>query len=152
MRVHVVVLISGLLACSPRSSPRGSESAALEYAAMPGGLDLPFSGLVRVGPTLYLSGQLGTDSLGHLVAGGIVPETAQALENVRALVEGHGSSMDRVVKCTVMLADIAEWAAMNREYVRHFGSRRPARSAFGTGGLAMGARVEIECVAVASAG
>src|SRR4051794_33229968 len=134
MRVHLVVLAAGLVACGPGNAPQGFDSPALEYAAMPGALDLPFSGLVRVGPTLYLSGQLGTDSLGHLVPGGIVPETARALENVRALVEAHESSMDRVVKCTVMLADIGEWAAMNREYVRHFGSRRPARSAFGTGG------------------
>jgi enamine deaminase RidA (YjgF/YER057c/UK114 family) len=67
------------------------------------------------------------------------------------LLEGHGSGMDRVVKCTVMLADIGEWAAMNREYVRHFPARPPARSAFGTSGLALGARVEIECLAVAGA-
>ena len=63
------------------------------------------------------------------------------------MLEAHGSSMDRVVKCTVMLADIGEWGVMNQEYVRHFPSRRPARSAFGTSGLALGARVEVECLA-----
>jgi enamine deaminase RidA (YjgF/YER057c/UK114 family) len=98
---------------------------------------------------LYLSGQLGTDSTGRLVPGGIGPETAQALANIRALLEANGSSLDRVVKCTAMLADIAEWGAMNREYVRQFGRHRPARSAFGTGGLALGARIELECTALA---
>jgi enamine deaminase RidA (YjgF/YER057c/UK114 family) len=115
---------------------------------MPGRTDLPFSAVVRVGHVLYLSGQLGTDSTGRLVPGGIGPETAQALANIRALLEGQGSGMDRVVKCTAMLADMREWGAMNQEYVRHFPARLPARSAFGTSGLALGARIELECQAL----
>jgi enamine deaminase RidA (YjgF/YER057c/UK114 family) len=98
---------------------------------------------------LYLSGQLGTDSTGRLVPGGIGPETAQALANIRALLESHGSSLDRVIKCTAMLADMAEWGAMNQEYMPFFTAHRPARSAFGTTGLAMGARIELECTALA---
>ena len=97
---------------------------------------------------LYLSGQLGTDSTGNLVAGGIAPETQQAMENIRAVVERHGSSMNRVAKCLVMLADMREWGAMNAVYVSFFPERLPARSAMGASGLALGARVEIECVAV----
>ncbi|HUR95780.1 MAG TPA: RidA family protein [Gemmatimonadales bacterium] len=117
---------------------------------MPGRRDLPFSAAVRVGPMLFLSGQLGTDSTGRLVDGGVGPQTAQALENVRHLVESEGSGMDRVVKCTAMLADMAEWPAMNQEYVRHFpAGKLPARSAFGASGLALGARIEMECLAVA---
>jgi reactive intermediate/imine deaminase len=96
---------------------------------------------------LYLSGQLGTDSTGNLIAGGIEPETRQALENIRGLLIQNGSSLDRVVKCTVMLADIREWPLMNQAYVSYFSSHLPARSAFGTSGLALGARVEIECQA-----
>ena len=69
---------------------------------------------------LYLSGQLGTDSTGRLVPGGIGPETAQALAEHSRAARGPGSGMDRVVKCTAMLADMAEWGAMNQEYVRHF--------------------------------
>lgn len=119
---------------------------------MPGRTDLPFSAVVRAGPMLYLSGQLGTDSTGRLVAGGVGPETDQALTNVRALLEREGSGMDRVVRCTAMLADMSEWGEMNRVYVRHFpAGRLPARSAFGAGGLALGARVEIECTAMAGA-
>jgi 2-iminobutanoate/2-iminopropanoate deaminase len=114
---------------------------------MPGQVSLPFSEAVRQGNLLYLSGQLGTDSTGHLVSGGIRAETRQALTNIAAVLQRHGSSMDKVVKCTVMLADIKDWAAMNEVYLTFFRSHRPARSAFGTGGLAMGARLELECMA-----
>ncbi|MEP6687677.1 MAG: RidA family protein [Gemmatimonadales bacterium] len=116
---------------------------------MPGNLPLPFSAAVRAGPMIYLSGQLGTDSTGHLVPGGIGPETAQALANIRTLLAAQGSGMERVVKCTVMLADMMEWPAMNVEYARHFPGGFPARSAFGATGLALGARVELECLALA---
>lgn len=144
-----LLLLILALACRPAGGDRAAEPPALEFAAMPGPADLPFSALVRVGPMLYLSGQLGTDTLGMLVPGGIGPETRQALDNIRRLLQAHGSGMDRVVKCTAMLADMAEWGAMNKEYVRHFPAKRPARSAFGTSGLALGARVELECTAVA---
>jgi 2-iminobutanoate/2-iminopropanoate deaminase len=108
---------------------------------------LPFSPAVRVGHMLYLSGQLGTDSTGRLVAGGIEAETRQTLTNIKKLLEANGSGMDRVVKCLVMLADIGEWARMNSVYVTFFRNNKPARSAFGATGLALGARTEIECIA-----
>lgn len=110
-------------------------------------LKLPFSEAVRVGPMLYLSGAMGIDGTGALVPGGIEAETRQALANIRSVLERHGSSMDRVIKCTAMLADMGEWAAMNRVYVEHFPKNLPARSAFGASGLALGGRVEIECTA-----
>jgi reactive intermediate/imine deaminase len=94
---------------------------------------------------LYLSGQIGTDASGGLVPGGIEAETRRTLENIRAVLEANGSSMDRVVKCTAMLADIGEWAAMNKVYVTYFKEPFPARSAFGASGLALGARLELEC-------
>jgi reactive intermediate/imine deaminase len=84
-----------------------------------------------------------------LVPGGIEAETRQTLENIRAIVEESGSSLDRVVKCTVMMADMAEWPRMNAIYAAFFPNPKPARSAFGTTGLALGARVEIECIAAA---
>jgi 2-iminobutanoate/2-iminopropanoate deaminase len=121
------------------------------FVPVEGTTSLPFSAAVRVGDMLYLSGQLGTDSTGALVKGGIGPETRQAMENIRQVLEANGSSMDRVVKCLVMLADMAEWGAMNRVYVTFFPDHLPARSAMGASGLALGARVEIECIAVADA-
>ena len=70
------------------------------------------------------------------------------MENIRGVLALHGSSLDRVVKCTVFMADIKEWASMNEVYVTFFdASRRPARSAMGASGLALDARVEIECLA-----
>ena len=110
-------------------------------------MKLPFSEAVRVGSMLYLSGAIGLDETGTLVPGGIEAETRQALANIRAILERHGSSMDRVIKCTAMLADMAEWPAMNRVYVEDFPTNLPARSAFGASGLALGCRVEIEVLA-----
>lgn len=115
------------------------------FAAIPG---LPFSEAVEVGDWLFLSGQIGTDTNGKLVAGGIAAETRHALVNIQRVLAHHGSSMDRVVKATVMLADMAEWKAMNVEYIKFFPRNPPARSAMGCNGLAMGARVEIECIAL----
>src|SRR4026209_1460346 len=107
----------------------------------PAAASLPFSPAVRVGNLLYLSGQLGTGITG-LVAGGIEAETRQALTNIKRLLEANGSSMDHVVKCLVMLADIGEWARMNSVYVTFFPVHKPARSAFGATGLALGGRLE----------
>lgn len=109
----------------------------------------PFSPAVRVGNLLFLSGQVGTkaDASGALVPGGIQPETRQTLENIRSLLTTLGSSMDKVVKCTVFLADMSEWGAMNEVYVTFFPKNKPARSAMGASGLALNARVEIECIA-----
>jgi reactive intermediate/imine deaminase len=116
-----------------------------EYIPVAAGAKLPFSAAVRVGSLLILSGQLGTDSSGTLAPGGIAPETRQALENIRRILAANGSSLDHVVKCTVMLADMQEWGAMNEVYVTFFPTHLPARSAFGASGLARNARVELEC-------
>ena len=110
--------------------------------------DLPFSEAVSVGNMLYLSGQSGIDSSMKLVSGGIVAETRQVMVNIKATLERYGSSLDHVIKVTVMLADISEWEEMNSVYVQFFSKHLPARSALGANGLAMGARVEIECIAV----
>ena len=120
----------------------------VEYYTSENMKGLPFSAAVRVGKMLYLSGQIGIDNSGKLVAGGIGAETRQTLENIRATLEQYGSSLDHVIKATVMLADMSEWSEMNKVYVTFFGKHLPARSALGANGLALGARVEIECIAV----
>lgn len=106
----------------------------------------PFSRAVRVGDTLYLSGALGIKDR-QLAEGGVGPETAQALENIKASLAEHGLGMEDVVKCTVFLADIADFSAMNEVYMQAFAPPRPARSALGVSGLALQANVEIECLA-----
>jgi reactive intermediate/imine deaminase len=109
---------------------------------------LPFSEAVRVDDTLYLSGQIGIEpGTMKVVPGGIREEARQALTNIKASLEAHGYAMRDVVKCTVMLADIAEWAAFNEVYKTFFAAPYPARSALGASGLALGARVEVECIA-----
>lgn len=119
-----------------------------EFMTLGSTLPYPFSPVVRVGDMLYLSGQIGTDSAGRVVPGGIQAETRQALNNIRDIVTRSGSSMDRVVKCTVMMADMKEWPLMNEVYATYFPDHKPARSALGATGLALNARVEIECWAV----
>lgn len=120
------------------------------YLNMPGmeDLDLPFSSAVRVDNMLYLSGALGNvPGTLNLAEGGIEGETRQTMNNITAVLEQFGTSMDKVVKCTVFLADMAEWGAMNEVYKTYF-ENPPARSALGVSGLALDARVEIECLAV----
>lgn len=120
----------------------------IEFIKATSGPDRPFSPAVRANGFLILSGQIGTDTSGVVVPGGIVPETRQTMENIKRVLEQNGSSMDQVVKCTVFMADMKEWPTMNEVYVTFFDkTRRPARSAMGASGLALNARVEIECLA-----
>lgn len=145
------VPILGLALCLPMAHMVMAQSTpAVEYLQNPAtaGSRLPFSEAVRVGNLLFLSGQLGIKpGAREVVPGGIQAETRQTMENIKDTLARHGSSMDRVVKCTVFLADMAEWKAMNEVYVEYFPVHLPARSAFGTNGLALGARTEIECIA-----
>ena len=111
----------------------------------------PFSPAVRVGNMLYLAGQMGTssDAKGGLVPGGITAETTAALNNIKDVLQKSGSDMAHVVKCTVFLADMKEWPAMNDVYKTYFANGKyPARSAFGANGLAQNGWIEIECLAV----
>lgn len=138
-----------LLVCALIPNLAKAQKAQPEYKQAPGAMaTLPFSEAVRVGDMLYVSGAIGVKpGTRELVAGGIAAETRQTMENIKAAIERHGSSMDNVVKCLVMLADMKEWGQMNEVYVTFFPKNKPARSAFGASGLAMNARVEIECMA-----
>ncbi len=108
----------------------------------------PFSDVVEVGNTLYLAGQIGMDhSVRKVVEGGVQAETKQAIENIKAVLEQHGSSLDNVVKCTVILSDINDFTAFNDIYKTYF-TNKPARTTFAAAGLAANAKIEIECVAV----
>jgi 2-iminobutanoate/2-iminopropanoate deaminase len=142
---NVPLLVTALCVCAPAFA---AKSDKLEFYSASTDLALPFSDAVRYGDLLFLSGKIGNEpGAMKLAPGGIKGETHQALENIKDAVEHYGSSMDRVVKCTVFLADMSEWAAMNEVYVTFFPTNKPARSALGTNGLALNARVEIECIA-----
>ena len=138
-----------LLTAGPSAA---AESAAAEFLNSGAvlGSDLPFSEAVRYGGVLYLSGQIGVEP--HtlkLVPGGVRAEARQALANIGAILAAHGRTPADVLKCTVMLADIAEWPVINEEWRTFFRKPFPARSALGANGLALDARVEIECIATA---
>ena len=109
----------------------------------------PFTPAVQVGDVLYLAGQIGTaaSAQGGVVAGGIQAETRQTMMNIKDVLEKSGSSMDHIFKCTVFMADMKEWDSMNEVYTTFFPNHKPARSALGANGLALNARVEIECLA-----
>ena len=146
-----LILMPLVLSCAAPPSSPGAGAPSMQFLNSPEmeALDCPFSEVVRVGDTLYLSGQVGiSPGTSVLAPGGIAGETRQALENIRDILERNGSSLDRVAKCTVFLADIAEWSAMNDVYRTFFPVNPPARSALGASGLALGARVEIECLAI----
>jgi reactive intermediate/imine deaminase len=110
---------------------------------------LPFPEGTAVGSLVFLSGQLGNvPGTLTLVPGGLRAEARQALENIATVLRTQGLELASLVRCTVMLADMAEWPAFNEVYAEFFaGHPLPARSAFGCSGLALGARVEIECTA-----
>lgn len=139
-----------VLACRTSAPPPAPHSPEFFASPQAEALSLPFSDAVRAGDLLFVSGQIGTvPGKDELASGGIGPEATQALENVKAILERHGSSMEAVVKCTVFLADIREWAAFNAVYRGYFPAHFPVRSAFGSNGLDLGARVELECTAYA---
>lgn len=109
---------------------------------------LPFSEIARVGDMLFLAGMVGVaPGTLEVVEGGIEAESRQTMENIATMLEANGYSMADVVKCTVMLEDISEWGTFNEVYQTFFEAPYPARSAFGADGLAVGARVEVECFA-----
>jgi 2-iminobutanoate/2-iminopropanoate deaminase len=128
----------------------------LKFIRSRGSIDagLPFSDAVRAGDVLYLSGALGNvPGKMELVSGGIAGETRQMFQNIARTLEQNGLSFDDVFKCTVMLADMDEWRAFNAVYLEYFKpDRLPSRSAFGAAGLALGARVEMECWAWVAGG
>ncbi|MCB1647155.1 MAG: RidA family protein [Pseudomonadales bacterium] len=112
-------------------------------------LNFPFSEAVQVGDTLYLAGQLGNvPGTPNLVPGGVEAQTRQTLTNIQATLERFGSDLQHVAKCTLFLQDIKDWPAVNKVYQEFFSKPFPARSALAASGLALGAAVEIECIAV----
>ena len=111
----------------------------------------PYSPIVKAGDWLVTAGQLGIDAEGKL-ADGIEAQTAQAMANIKALLEANGATMDDIVKTTVFLADIDDWPKMNDPYLEALGDHRPARSAFAVAALPLNARVEIEAWAFTGEG
>ncbi len=149
LRIVAVMLVFASLAGCSHSVTR-SPAARPEFLNSPAALESgrPFSEAVRIGGFIFVAGQIGDDpATGKPAVGGIKPEARQALAHIQKILERNGASLADVVKCTVFLADIGEWATFNEVYKEFFHPPYPARSAFGASGLALGARVEVECIA-----
>jgi 2-iminobutanoate/2-iminopropanoate deaminase len=148
------IALAAPLCASARDAQMSRRPMPAEFfplADAPPGSNLPFSEAVRAGDMLYLSGQVGVGHDGKLVAGGIGPEAKQAMDHIGAILARHGSSFAQVVQCTVALADIADWPAFNTVYRGYFQQHFPARMAYAASGLALGARVEVQCNATVAA-
>ncbi len=108
----------------------------------------PYSQAIASGKLVFTAGQVALDpATMELVAGGVAEQTERALANLKAVLAAAGTDLSHVVKTTVFLVDMADFAAMNEVYARHFGAHRPARSTVAVAGLPKGARVEIDVVA-----
>lgn len=146
---HAAAAVAILAATS--ASAKAPERPAIERFGKPmlNGRRLPFSDAVRVGDALYLSGQIGIAANGKLPAG-IDAQARQAMDNIGGVLKRQGLGWNDVAKCTVMLDNMADWPAFNQVYVTYFPDGKfPARSAFGADGLALGALLEVECLAYA---
>lgn len=108
----------------------------------------PYSAAVRMGELVFTSGQIPAEPVtGQLVPGGIAEQTEQSLKNLSAVLEAAGSGLDKVIKTTCFLTDMADFAAFNAAYGKYFMEHKPARSTVAVKALPKGALVEIECVA-----
>lgn len=148
MRLQLLLAVV-VAASASAQQPRDTTRAQKRVIRMPGSLpELPFSSAVQVGNVLYLSGAIGVlPGTRQLADTGVAKQTQQTLENIKAVLTHAGSSMERVFKCTVFLVNIADFAKMNEVYATYFPKDPPARSTVAGSGLALGARVEIECLA-----
>jgi reactive intermediate/imine deaminase len=141
-----LLFASALAGCVTTPQP-----PVVEFFRDPGSR-LPFSSAVRVGDVVYLSGAIGATA-DNRIPEGIEAQSRAAMDNLAASAKMAGVSMDSVFKCLVMLDDMSQWGAFNAVYATYFKPERlPARSAFGADGLALGATLEVECMAVAPAG
>ncbi len=148
-RLAATAALAGALALSAAVPPvaQASERTAYPSTAMEG---LPYSGAVATGDMVFVGGVLGTvRNRKELVPGGITPETRQALAYVREMLEQAGSTLERTVKCTVLLADIEDFPAMNAVFAETFPKDPPTRSTIIVPQIPLGAAVEVECTALA---
>ena len=144
--IAAVALSTVLLACQPET-PSTYAAEAIQQPTAPESMNpnprAPYSEGVRYGGLIFLAGKTGGPG-----EPGVQAETRRTLEAIKDALERFGSSMDRVVKCTVFLVDMAEWSAMNEVYAEFFPENKPARTAIGIS-LGGDTRVEIECIAAA---
>lgn len=144
-RCAIVAVVLGVAGCGGSAERRGPEVIAPEAQRV---ANLPFSPAVRAGDFIFLSGAVGNrPGTTELVSPDVGAQTRQTMENLRAVLQSAGSGLEDVVKCTVFLVDMRDYPAMNAVYASFWDAAPPARSTVAGSGLALGARVEIECIA-----
>ncbi len=152
--ILAALLLVLLMSCQDKQEDKIAQTEAKEAGTTifhkshePTRQNTPFSDAVETRDFLFLSGQIGRDhTKGVLVKGGIEAETEQVIKNIKDILEYHKLSLNHVVKCTVILADINDFSAFNSVYTKHF-KKKPARTTFAAAGLAGNAKIEIEVVA-----
>lgn len=149
MKKIIILLLLLIASCSNNENNSSNKISEIEYYTSDSSkeVDFPFSDATIVNNIIYVSGQVGNiPGETRVVEGGIREETKQTIRNIENILVNLGSSLDKVFKCTCMLSDISEWSEMSDEYKKYFNKdKRPSRSAFAGSGLALGAKVEIEC-------
>lgn len=141
--VLIVLFAFGMFSCQPNN-----QNIKFHKSHEPKKAQAPFSDVVEANGFLFLAGQVGMNHTTRtLVEGGIEAETKQCIENIKDVLAQHNSSLDRVVKCTVILRDINDFEAFNEIYKTYF-PNKPARTTFAASGLAVGANIEIDVIAV----
>lgn len=142
------ILVIVTLLCSCGDKPNQTEIIYYQSNEM-ASLGLPFSDAVRVDNILYLSGVVGMiPGKMELIEGGLEAESRQIMENIQKVLQANGSSLKNAIKFTIFIDDINRWSDFNKVYIEYFPNKKPARSALGVEGLALGAAVEVECIAV----
>lgn len=148
MKILNLLILSVILLLGPTLAAQEKTGIIFHKPENPARASAPFSEAVQVGNLFFLAGQIGMDrTKGQLAEGGIQGETEQAIKNIEGVLKFHGLSLDNVVKCTVILKDINDFAAFNAIYVKYF-KKKPARTTYAAAGLAAGAQIEIDVIAV----
>lgn len=149
MKLQAGILISAaLLSACATTAPEPDTGIIFHTTEQYRQANFPFSVATEADGWIYLSGTLGlVPETRKLAEGGIEPEARQTMDNIQASLESLGLSMDNIMKCTVMIDEMADWPAFNEIYKSYFDGDYPARSAFVADGLALGAKVEVECIA-----
>ena len=145
LRRFTLILVSALITIPAWNASLAQEHKAINLSSAKG---LPFSDAIVAGDTAYVAGQEGTDDTGKLAAGGIASETKAALENIQKVLKAAGFEIKDVVSVTVYLADIHDFAEMNKVYKTYLPDPKPARATIQAAGLVNDARIEISAIAV----
>lgn len=148
MHIKIYLLVLFVFAFIATTKAQEASKITFHPSHEPKKQNTPYSDAVQVGDFFFLAGQIGMDNETRtLVSGGLVPETEQTIKNIEAVLQHHGLQLDNVVKCTVILSTMDDFASFNEVYSKYF-TKKPARTTFAASGIAANGKVEIDVIAV----